>query len=456
MANLTISEIVQKTRRCKIDTLIPLTKVISAEDKELYCKNDSFVGYTLEEFKNKFPSVNPNNIFYRHVANYCQVIYYDKHKLIFTLLPIDKDHLLCPIEEENKLLDSVIKKYEQLFFDGDFKALLRCCDRAIALDVLLDALKNGLTITDCYDLFIPAYRGADYGFADIDKDIFQKIISSKTEEAIIKTSKKLSIFPDTITIYRGEGDKSTPKGYSWTPDINVANFFATRLSQDNSKILVAKVKKEHIIEYITAGFESEFLIDPENIIHQKEIELPSTKNKKIQNLVEKSLDTYFKYKDMLNKLVFEHDTKGHGKEHTLRVLFLSILLATHHNISRENLELLCNAALYHDISRDNDEEDIFHGENSYEIYKINNKQNKIIEFLMSYHCKNDEYATRKLKKAKFNNKKEVLQLFCILKDADALDRVRFGILDLDMNYLRLEVSKTLTLVSYETLKFLRL
>lgn len=47
-----------------------------------------------------------------------------------------------------------------------------------------------------------------------------------------------------------------------------------------------------------------------------------------------------------------------------------------------------------------------------------------------------------------NKKRDRVELlYKVFKDADGLDRIRFGIRDLDLNFLRLPVSKTLTLVA---------
>ena len=51
---------------------------------------------------------------------------------------------------------------------------------------------------------------------------------------------------------------------------------------------------------------------------------------------------------------------------------------------------------------------------------------------------------------------KLLTCFKIVKDADALDRVRFGIRELDVNYLRLENSIKYTLIAQQTFNSLKL
>ena len=61
----------------------------------------------------------------------------------------------------------------------------------------------------------------------------------------------------------------------------------------------------------------------------------------------------------------------------------------------------------------------------------------------SSHCIDDN-------KLKFKNKNQKLCLD-ILKDADALDRQRFGLKDLDSKYLRLPFSKKLSFYAFKLL-----
>lgn len=50
----------------------------------------------------------------------------------------------------------------------------------------------------------------------------------------------------------------------------------------------------------------------------------------------------------------------------------------------------------------------------------------------------------------------MMLMYKILKDADGLDRLRFGVRELDMDYLRLDISKTLVLIAVQSIKYLKL
>ena len=97
--------------------------------------------------------------------------------------------------------------------------------------------------------------------------------------------------------------------------------------------------------------------------------------------------------------------------------------------------------------RDNDGNDIKHGEASAKYYAQFAKDHpalvnheKVIEQIIKYHCLPDEIGRSEINK-------RYLKLFDIFKDADALDRVRFGIRDLDINQLRTPEAKSMTMVA---------
>lgn len=75
--------------------------------------------------------------------------------------------------------------------------------------------------------------------------------------------------------------------------------------------------------------------------------------------------------------------------------------------------------------------------------------NYLVEFLCEYHCLPDEkgYAEIQNNKKLKRNSSLATKLLQVFKDADGLDRVRFGIRDIDLNQLRTSVSKGLTLVA---------
>ena len=107
---------------------------------------------------------------------------------------------------------------------------------------------------------------------------------------------------------------------------------------------------------------------------------------------------------------------------------------------------------------DNDSEDLLHGEQSYQalVNALSMTEDKDLEFLMKYHSRPDRQGINALKSFPKDRQQNLKKLLFILKDADALDRVRFGIRALDMNFLRLDFSKKLTFVAIQALKGIEL
>lgn len=107
------------------------------------------------------------------------------------------------------------------------------------------------------------------------------------------------------------------------------------------------------------------------------------------------------------------------------------------------------ATEYHDIGRTNEDVDNSHGIKSYDIYKKDHKENEVVKFLIEYHCIDDTKALERLQDFPQDEREAIWNLYQVLKDADALDRVRFkGPDKLDSNYLRLQTSKNLIAVAY--------
>lgn len=124
----------------------------------------------------------------------------------------------------------------------------------------------------------------------------------------------------------------------------------------------------------------------------------------------------------------------HSKSHCEIVAILSLLMAYRlGGIKEEDVNLLKIASLYHDIGRTNDTEDAFHGFASFKKLKdagmlknYSEEQCKIIQFLMAGHAWHDNKLKMLFQKIGINENQEkrIFDLLAILKDADAIDRLR--------------------------------
>lgn len=305
-----------------------------------------------------------------------------------------------------------------------------------------------------YSLFIELYIHNEYNFSQLSRNILYEIFQQPHKKV---GQEYIDTLPNTVTIYRGEGDESTPidKALSWTLSKNIAIFFACKNSNEYAKIYTGEVKREAILDYLDYRSEKEILVFPENVkILDNEELLSITQLSDIYAQEFSNVQYVFKHIcEVYNETIkgFLEGFSDHDTNHLYRVSILSGLL---HEIVREEYDELndrtlinvMKAGLFHDIGRKNECEDAEHGKRSVELlnkYQIDT--NQTMQQIIEYHCQDDS------KLPKCSSQTEIL--YKILKDADALDRVRFGIRSLDINYLRLDVSESLIFFAHQLLKY---
>ncbi len=152
----------------------------------------------------------------------------------------------------------------------------------------------------------------------------------------------------------------------------------------------------------------------------------------------------------------------HGLGHMKRVLFLNLILAYLENLNLKDMNILVNCSLLHDIGRINNHGDAVHGKFSYEKAVKNNlledipkdEDSQITKFVITTHCIDDGLILSKINDCKgIEDKERALKLLKIFKDADGLDRVRFG--GLDERYLRTKHAPELVLIAERLLNDIR-
>lgn len=151
-----------------------------------------------------------------------------------------------------------------------------------------------------------------------------------------------------------------------------------------------------------------------------------------------------------------YKSEVHGIKHNERVMLLGFFIGNRLRLSNEEMRLLLYGCMYHDIGRENDLEDRSHGYRGSKkienlIPDFDNYQKDFLEIMITLHSI-DDYNFEKLSKyycIKEKDKQTLERLCKILKDADALDRVRLQSNDLDTSFLRFQISKCLLLASCE-------
>lgn len=154
-----------------------------------------------------------------------------------------------------------------------------------------------------------------------------------------------------------------------------------------------------------------------------------------------------------NKL---YNSKIHGLYHSEKVMLFTYIVAKQMNLDPISFQIIIDAALYHDNRRQNDFEDTTHGlASANEIHKIvdsiiyEDEENlNMLRSIVDIHSQNDNrekinFGNYELSTSLYDKYKI---LYSILKDADALDRLRFNEkaqATLKPEYLRLDFSKEL-------------
>jgi len=154
-----------------------------------------------------------------------------------------------------------------------------------------------------------------------------------------------------------------------------------------------------------------------------------------------------------NKL---YHSEIHGLFHSEKVTLFAYLISKHLNLNSVDFQIIMDAAMYHDIKRQNDLEDKFHGyvsaQNIHtvidnEIYK-DSKNLEMLKAIIDIHSQNDKYAENNFYNYELDESEyeRYNLLYSILKDADALDRSRFvetSKASLNPDFLRIDFSKSL-------------
>lgn len=146
----------------------------------------------------------------------------------------------------------------------------------------------------------------------------------------------------------------------------------------------------------------------------------------------------------------------HGLGHVRRTLLLSLLMADFDKLSARHTRILAYASVYHDIGRTHDGVDDYHGYASYQKVLeqgLLNSQDAsevyLVKELIERHAISDNRAFS-LETINEGMRAEVRFLLRCFKDADGLDRVRLG--DLNVDYLRTDVARKMPLVAQNLLE----
>ncbi|WP_270564204.1 HD domain-containing protein [Clostridium beijerinckii] len=170
---------------------------------------------------------------------------------------------------------------------------------------------------------------------------------------------------------------------------------------------------------------------------------------------------YSHYLELIKEDYFFEPKGVHGISHAIRVLILSQELSEQLLLEQYYKSILIYCAAFHDIGRENDIFDDNHGFKSYKKVEsanlfdasIDGEAKEIIRFIIENHDIDPAIAKNNLENYLIKDKEIAYKAYCILKDADTLDRCRFGYID--KFYLCFKSSWRYIPFAYQLLKIFR-
>ncbi|HCL4447207.1 TPA: hypothetical protein N2D16_002812 [Clostridium botulinum] len=201
------------------------------------------------------------NDFYKvkgKVYKYC----YLKDTVLVQIYNINEDYFINfkvreQIEQRERIHQRCIENKEYL-------RLFCLIDKPYRL-LFYKKLFNNIPDEQKYEVFKDIYTSCEYGFNNLSRDFLEEVFEYNKAD-------KNWFDKDIVTIYRGEGELSTPytEAYSWTVDIDVARWFAERFNK-NGKVYKGYIRQEDILDYMGDRNEKEVLVFPEDVFNVEQI-----------------------------------------------------------------------------------------------------------------------------------------------------------------------------------------
>ena len=426
----------------RIEELYPLSKVSNKETLDSLQKDGWSIDLTSEMFKEKFPGVPVENVYF--LDNALSSYYYMDLSTYFIMdLQIHGGQSIHEVLSDTgetlfEVWQYVSQKNKSTFESGDFSELFIMTPSPLNSSLLNYILEQEKPSEKLYELFISIYTFNDYGAGLLSELAWSNIMKSfeQSKDFHKELSSTLATLPETVTVYRGEGDKSTPyqKAPSWTLSPNVALFFALRLQeqgQEKSRFIQATVKKDDILAYIQDREEEEILIKPGAIELVKCIDFYTIEE--IADTVIEANDLYFPFQAEVQSL-FKQGMAHEEAMHKLRVGRYVTILAQLEGLDFEETSLILGVILKsnQDFSQSNDKISLWFNQ---ALAKSNGQIIKPIPELEEFYYR---------------------LMVIILRDAIELDRLRFGTSEIDLLQLQLKSSWELLPFVNLSVKYLKL
>jgi len=445
-----------------LDNMYCIEQIRDEADLEKMQQQGYDVAYTKTTWEEDFPEIPCKYVFCgKGIVGAQGLSYLDiEHGIWIPLHIYGKENLWSGLNKKKfeKEILSQISVNMKLYEKKDYVSLLYGCISEhtgnITLSILSYLLEHEEPCENLYQAFLVLYTLSETGVEKISNKAIKNLFMSKSKVQWAATQQRLSDFEEDVYVYRGQGENSAPedKAMSWSIEKSVAVTFALNDETTAAKVLTGVVKKKDILEYTMERNEYEVIVKPGTVEVLKEESIISFGEygkyvRGIEGLVmftgkerKRYIEKYFPLR-LVRRVFSLYEKFGRGSDchdamHSCRVALHASALFTMYELKSWSFSGsaifsafadVVDAAVYHDIGRNTDGEDDTHGERSYLIYKKVVGENRVVKFLIENHCKDDETA-KSILESTFKNKKkrqQVWGLYTVMKDADALDRVRF-------------------------------
>lgn len=412
----------------KLSDLYPVRDIRKDEIETL-----SEMGYSQpvdrDTFSEKFPWIPLDKAFISKV--YTEgVLYYDEKRYICFSLGIYGDQSVVPSDvNPEKMLKRQLSRFEKAIEEKDYRYLILMAPSAFKIELMGRIIEENPD-GDLIEMFRDAYTSSDFGFDLLPVEAIVAMYEKASPEFKHSVREKVE-GKEKIVIYRGQAEKSTHprRALSWTTSLKTACFFAVRYAKEEALVIKAAVSVDDIFDFIDERNENEVLIRPGSYIPLEYITLPGIE-----------LLRRFPIKPnhfVEAKRLYKHSYGDHEESHVCRMIVLQKMICSKIAATPRDKRILNTAILYHDLGRVEDGIEEGHGEASVKLFLEKCpaiKDQDIIKDLIQYHCVDDEEAFKQLKDKKEGEYR--IRLLKLLKDIDGLDRIRFGLEELDLDYLR--------------------
>lgn len=447
------------------ENLIPVSSVY---DKSIAA--DLYeIGYgrvlTCGEFEEKFPGLPTDYMYYlRQVPSL--VVYYNDESGVCLSTYISNRVGKISVDKILAAIDNAEDAYD----NEDYSTLITNAPDAFRNEIALAMMKSRRKNKEkVFDASITFHELMGYGLSMIDKSVVQRVLLNASEDVKKATAEALKDYPETITVYCGLSDivSSESNVYSWSPNKVLAYHWSAYYGNP-TYIVEGTVEKSDISCCLVPDGLSEnkieFIIDPDKV--------SITRKQKVIGL--ETLDSYFSgnrlyeseedglwemfdtYKEIIeiyyNESKYSKDCVMHDGDHALRVLFYSLLMACSKKLNAEIFESLAESAAAHDIGRITDDRDDKHGKVAVRLLADSDEMSYHtgMEFLIKFH--NAPINEAKLAYDALPStpvKRDIWTAFLILRDAEKLDKVRYGIDKVSLDDIHNEIAYALFPLAFE-------